>query len=108
MNLHGTAAPAKACAPTLEMVAMADMALAEVGIGKLIYIVNGSFGWPFGVTAEERAACRKAALLVRLRVEGPDRLVKCDEHLDPHAPCGFVTVGDALVGRCCHLLAKET
>lgn len=78
------------------------MALAEVGIGPVVRAGKSNAV----VWRTNDVVVRKATLLARLKVSGPDYAIKCDAHIRIGLPCGRVTVAEALLGRLCHLAAR--
>jgi hypothetical protein len=84
----------------VEIARLANLALADIGIGPIIYAVDDHrVRWP--LEADRDGMAPKAARLATLKVVGPSGLVRCDDHIPARSQCGGVPVADALVGRTC-------
>jgi hypothetical protein len=84
----------------VEIARLANIALADIGIGPIMYATDDHHvRWP--LKADRDGMAPKAARLAHLKVSGPSRLVRCDDHIPARSQCGGVPVADALMGRTC-------
>jgi hypothetical protein len=83
------------------MAELANMALADCGLHPSVQPAPTEDApnrtvWPYG---DDMA--RKASLLAALRLFGPTKKVRCDDHRGMHRPCRTVPVIDAIQGHTC-------